>query len=127
MRLARKLRGVRIGQAFAHYKTVLVLTSDLRAKRVGEASNAPLAKLFALAYNIDQATRAPKKRKHKKRAHYEIIGPLTRQVIGCTDDKADAQSEEPDATIVRVAKDQCRSCASDYLGGMAGDQGQDAS
>lgn len=105
----RNVRSIRIGWAYAFYTTVYVRTSEHKARRVGGATNAPLAKLFALAYNIDRAANPPKPRP-KRRAHYEIISPLVKEPIGCTEDKRDVLAEEPDATFIRVSKKNCRSC-----------------
>lgn len=110
MRLRKKPKGVRIGWAFAHYKTVFVRTGEWTARRVGWASNAPLAKLFALTYNIDRAANPPKKRA-PRHAHYEIISPLVDEPIGCTDSRKDVLAEEPDATFIKVSRKNCRSCA----------------
>jgi hypothetical protein len=42
--------------------------------------------------------------------HWEIVGPTTGEVMGCTADREDVRREEPDATFREVKIAECSSC-----------------
>lgn len=54
---AAKPRGVRVGQAYAEGNAVYRLKSSKMSDLIARCATAKLAKLFALAFNVDRATK----------------------------------------------------------------------